>query len=157
MFVRSHCNSLVLNFAGEIQQLQWELKNRDAERESLSSQLSILTAKTEEQEQLLASLSDLQTQYDALLQLYGENLEQNQELRMDLQDVKEMYKAQVKIINTLFSLWFQSFLEFNQWTLRKLQNSLLVMTELTKFPQGLSTICTYKDSNLIPGLGSVRF
>nr|XP_018898968.1 PREDICTED: TATA element modulatory factor [Bemisia tabaci] len=80
---------------GEIQQLQWELKNRDAERESLSSQLSILTAKSEEQEQLLASLSDLQTQYDALLQLYGENLEQNQELRMDLQDVKEMYKAQI--------------------------------------------------------------
>ena len=33
--------------------------------------------------------------YDALLQMYGEKVEEANELRLDLQDVKEMYKAQV--------------------------------------------------------------
>ena len=33
--------------------------------------------------------------YDALLQMYGEKVEETNELRLDLADVKEMYKAQV--------------------------------------------------------------
>jgi TATA element modulatory factor len=37
----------------------------------------------------------LQHQYDALLQMYGEKEEQLQELRLDLQDVKDMYKMQL--------------------------------------------------------------
>lgn len=39
--------------------------------------------------------SELQTQYDALLEMYGEKEEEAQELRLDLQDVKEMYKVQI--------------------------------------------------------------
>lgn len=31
-------------------------------------------------------------------QMYGEKIEENEELRLDLLDVKEMYKAQVKIL-----------------------------------------------------------
>jgi len=31
------------------------------------------------------------------MQMYGEKVEEADELRMDLQDVKEMYKVQVKI------------------------------------------------------------
>lgn len=82
---------------GEALQLQWELSRRDHERDHLTTELAALTAKVEEQSLLLAELSDLQKRYDALLQLYGEKLEENDELKLDLQDVKDMYKAQVKI------------------------------------------------------------
>lgn len=41
------------------------------------------------------NLNDIQTKYDALLQMYGEKVEENEELRLDLEDVKEMYKTQI--------------------------------------------------------------
>lgn len=44
---------------------------------------------------LFFSIQSLQHQYDALLQMYGEKEEQLQELRLDLQDVKDMYKMQL--------------------------------------------------------------
>lgn len=37
----------------------------------------------------------LQEQYDALLQMYGEKEEQVTELKLDLQDVTQLYKAQL--------------------------------------------------------------
>lgn len=80
---------------GDIQQLQWEIARLDSERTSLRDEVSSLTAKLEEQASELSSFAVLKTQYDALLQMYGEKLEESQELRMDLQDVKEMYKAQI--------------------------------------------------------------
>lgn len=40
-------------------------------------------------------LQELDQRYNALLQMYGEKVEQAQELQLDLQDVKEMYKSQV--------------------------------------------------------------
>ena len=49
----------------------------------------------EELEKQLTALNELQTRYDALLQMYGEKMEECQELRLDLEDVKEMYKIQV--------------------------------------------------------------
>ncbi|XP_076757592.1 TATA element modulatory factor isoform X2 [Xylocopa sonorina] len=87
---------------GEIQQLQWELSRRNIERDALNSELSTLTLKIEELNTkvmdvavLNESLREIQTRYDALLQMYGEKMEENQELRLDLQDVKEMYKTQI--------------------------------------------------------------
>ncbi|KAL1129097.1 hypothetical protein AAG570_013628 [Ranatra chinensis] len=80
---------------GEIQQLQWELSKLNADRNALSAEVSELTTQVSEQSEELESLSLLRTQYDALLQMYGEKLEESEELRMDLQDVKDMYKAQV--------------------------------------------------------------
>ncbi|XP_012533075.1 TATA element modulatory factor [Monomorium pharaonis] len=87
---------------GEIQQLQWELSRRNAERDTLNSELATLTLKIEdlsasvaEARALNESLSETQTRYDALLQMYGEKVEENQELRMDLEDIKEMYKMQI--------------------------------------------------------------
>ncbi|RZF36273.1 hypothetical protein LSTR_LSTR012236 [Laodelphax striatellus] len=77
---------------GEVQQMQWELAKRDTERCELRDQVAALTAKSEDQGAQLAALA---TQYDALLQMYGEKMEESQELRMDLQDVKDMYKAQI--------------------------------------------------------------
>jgi TATA element modulatory factor len=40
-------------------------------------------------------LKKLNVEYNALLQMYGEKTEENDELKMDLQDVKDMYKLQV--------------------------------------------------------------
>ncbi|XP_034250984.1 TATA element modulatory factor isoform X4 [Thrips palmi] len=91
---------------GEVQQLQWELSRREAQRCALTAELSTLSVRAEEQEtrlnssihlqeELSSQLSSLRTEYDALLQLYGEKLEETQELRLDLQDVKDMYKAQI--------------------------------------------------------------
>ena len=39
---------------------------------------------------------ELDHRYQALLQLYGEKIEQFEELRMDLQDMKDMYRSQVR-------------------------------------------------------------
>lgn len=38
---------------------------------------------------------ELQRQYDAILQMYGEKVEETQELKLDLQDVKDMYRGQI--------------------------------------------------------------
>jgi hypothetical protein len=38
---------------------------------------------------------ELRTKYNALLQMYGEKQEETEELKLDLQDIKNMYKAQV--------------------------------------------------------------
>ena len=40
-------------------------------------------------------LQELDGRYNALLQMYGEKVEEANELRMDLTDVKDLYKAQV--------------------------------------------------------------
>lgn len=103
-FVITYENVLI----GEALQLQWELSRRDHERDQLTTELAVLTAKVEEQSISLNKLSNLQKRYDALLQLYGEKLEESEELKLDLQDVKDMYKAQVnkyKIICDLFMLF----------------------------------------------------
>lgn len=90
------------SIAGEIQQLQWEISRRNNERDILNMELSSLTFKIEELtskvtqvEALNESLNEIQTRYDALLQMYGEKLEETQELRLDLEDVKAMYKSQI--------------------------------------------------------------
>ncbi|XP_014210575.1 TATA element modulatory factor [Copidosoma floridanum] len=87
---------------GEIQQLQWDLSRRNVERDVLNTEVSSLTAQVEdltvtvaEIETIKENLRDIQTKYDALLQMYGEKVEENQELRLDLVDVKEMYKTQI--------------------------------------------------------------
>lgn len=39
---------------------------------------------------------ELEQRHNAVLQMYGEKAEQAEELRMDLEDVKSMYKSQVR-------------------------------------------------------------
>lgn len=89
---------------GEVHQLQWELSRREVERAAFSNELAALTLRVEAQDKQLADLANLKTEYDALLLLYGEKLEESQELRMDLQDVKDMYKAQVSVLNQMMYL-----------------------------------------------------
>lgn len=87
---------------GEVQQLQWELNRREHERTLLNSEISSLLTRVEnlegqlvEHAALTNQLAELQRQYDTLCQLYGEKVEENEELKLDLQDVKEMYKMQI--------------------------------------------------------------
>ncbi|XP_060519303.1 TATA element modulatory factor [Cylas formicarius] len=87
---------------GEVQQLQWELSRREQERSLLNMEISTLLTRVEglettvkAQDELRAQFVDLQRQYDTLCQLYGEKVEENDELKLDLADVKEMYKSQI--------------------------------------------------------------
>ncbi|XP_055682461.1 TATA element modulatory factor [Lutzomyia longipalpis] len=87
---------------GELYQLQWELSRLQTEKSELINEISDMTNQIETMETQLDTtrsmeekFAELQTQYDALLEMYGEKEEEAQELRLDLQDVKEMYKVQI--------------------------------------------------------------
>ncbi|CAK1544817.1 unnamed protein product [Leptosia nina] len=59
-----------------------------AERDVLRTHVATLT-------QQVQDMQNLQEQYDALLQMYGEKEEQVEELKLDLQDVTQLYKQQL--------------------------------------------------------------
>ncbi|XP_059618492.1 TATA element modulatory factor [Phlebotomus argentipes] len=87
---------------GELYQLQWELSRSQTEKGELINEISDMTVQIENMESQLENTRsmeerfvELRTQYDALLEMYGEKEEEAQELRLDLQDVKEMYKVQI--------------------------------------------------------------
>lgn len=44
---------------------------------------------------VVSQFNQLQEQYDAILQMYGEKVEETQELELDLKDVKDMYRSQI--------------------------------------------------------------
>lgn len=44
---------------------------------------------------VVSQFNQLQEQYDACLQMYGEKVEETEELQLDLQDVKDMYRSQI--------------------------------------------------------------
>lgn len=78
------------------------MSRRDNERTLLTNELALLTSKLEQLEthcanydQLNLQFIDISQKYDAMCQMYGEKVEEVQELRLDLQDVKEMYKTQI--------------------------------------------------------------
>lgn len=45
---------------------------------------------------LESNFVELQTSYDALLQMYGEKVERTEELELDLKECKEAYKIQIQ-------------------------------------------------------------
>lgn len=63
---------------------------------NMTSQNDELNARVEELGDLRTRYTDLDNRYNALLMMYGEKVEEAEELRLDLQDVKDMYKAQVR-------------------------------------------------------------
>ncbi|KAL5017812.1 hypothetical protein ScPMuIL_003534 [Solemya velum] len=99
---------------GEIVQLQSDIQQLERTRESMARELVNLSNKNDELQEKVLELPELQRlytfiinnsrlsvhqqldqRYNALLQMYGEKVEEVNELRLDLHDVKEMYKAQV--------------------------------------------------------------
>jgi len=87
---------------GEVAGLQAEVANMHRVRESMSQEMTRLTIRTELADETSHELSGLreefhklQKQYQTMLTMYGEKTEEAEELRLDLEDVKEMYKMQI--------------------------------------------------------------
>ncbi|CAH0693899.1 unnamed protein product [Spodoptera exigua] len=72
-----------------------EVRALVAHRDSLRGQRDQLAAELARCQAALDDMQSVQEQYDALLQMYGEKEEQMAELRLDLQDVTQLYKAQL--------------------------------------------------------------
>lgn len=73
---------------GELRAQAHAVAQLRAERDAARALLAAATAEADEHRAL-------QEQYDALLQMYGEKEEQLAELRLDLQDVTQLYKQQL--------------------------------------------------------------
>lgn len=87
---------------GEINQLQEDISQLEKTRESMARELVNLSNLNEDLQEQVKELpeikekhSDLYQRYNALLQMYGEKVEEAEEMRMDLQDIKKMYKDQI--------------------------------------------------------------
>merc|ERR1712150_108904 len=87
---------------GELLQMQVLLSEQSKLRENLNNEMTRLTIQAEQSDSmkeeisyLKDELSKLQQKYDTMLTMYGEKVEEAEELRLDLQDVKEMYKMQI--------------------------------------------------------------
>ncbi|XP_006896008.1 PREDICTED: TATA element modulatory factor [Elephantulus edwardii] len=87
---------------GEITHLQLEIGNLEKTRSIMAEELVKLTNQNDELEdkvkeipKLRTQLRDLDQRYNTILQMYGEKAEEAEELRLDLEDVKNMYKTQI--------------------------------------------------------------
>ncbi|KAL3876276.1 hypothetical protein ACJMK2_034142 [Sinanodonta woodiana] len=87
---------------GEIIQLQSEIQQLERTRESMARELVNLSneneklkEQVEELPELIAKFKEQNKKNEALLLMYGEKVEEANELRMDLHDIKEMYKSQI--------------------------------------------------------------
>ncbi|XP_005945521.1 TATA element modulatory factor isoform X1 [Haplochromis burtoni] len=87
---------------GEIAQLQLEIANLERRRSVMAQELVRLTNQNDEMEEkvteipkLKVQLKDLEQRHNTILQMYGEKAEEAEELRLDLEDVKNMYKTQI--------------------------------------------------------------
>ncbi|GIY11087.1 TATA element modulatory factor [Caerostris darwini] len=88
---------------GEILQLQSEISKLEQVKESMTRELVTLTEQNETLYQKVSDLESLQKEhkdldqkYNTLLQMYGEKVEETEELQLDLSEVKSMYKAQIE-------------------------------------------------------------
>ncbi|XP_051768190.1 TATA element modulatory factor isoform X2 [Ctenopharyngodon idella] len=87
---------------GEIAQLQMEIASLERSRTVMAEELVRLTNQNDEMEdkvkeipRLKVQLKDLEQRHNTILQMYGEKAEEAEELRLDLEDVKNMYKTQI--------------------------------------------------------------
>ncbi|KAF7693437.1 TATA element modulatory factor [Silurus meridionalis] len=87
---------------GEIAQLQVEISNLERTRSAMAEELVRLTNQNDELEaqvkeipRFRVQLKDLEQRHNTILQMYGEKAEEAEELRLDLEDVKNMYKTQI--------------------------------------------------------------
>ncbi|XP_036387596.1 TATA element modulatory factor isoform X1 [Megalops cyprinoides] len=87
---------------GEIAQLQIEISSLEKTRAIMAEELVKLTNQNDEMEEkvkeipkLRVQLKELEQRHNTILQMYGEKAEEAEELRLDLEDVKNMYKTQI--------------------------------------------------------------
>ncbi|XP_033096291.1 TATA element modulatory factor-like isoform X2 [Anneissia japonica] len=88
---------------GEITLYQGEITQLERTRGSMAEEIVNLANQKEQLEEevkvlpdLNRKLNDLEHRYNAVLQMYGEKAEEVEELRLDLQDVKSMYRQQIE-------------------------------------------------------------
>lgn len=88
---------------GEIFILKEEIKSLEKTKMSLAKELVSLTSQVEELEEckeqrdsMKQQHADMVSRYNAVLQMYGEKAEEAEELKMDLIDIKSMYKQQIQ-------------------------------------------------------------
>jgi predicted RNase H-like nuclease (RuvC/YqgF family) len=88
---------------GELVQMQLELANIERSRDNLSAEVTRLTQKLDSLGTLEEELAYVKKEYAAMsekyqtmLTMYGEKVEEAEELRLDLADVKDMYKVQIE-------------------------------------------------------------
>ncbi|XP_019660599.1 TATA element modulatory factor isoform X2 [Ailuropoda melanoleuca] len=81
---------------------QLEIGNLEKTRAIMAEELVKLTNQNDDLEEkvkeipkLRTQLRDLDQRYNTILQMYGEKAEEAEELRLDLEDVKNMYKTQI--------------------------------------------------------------
>uniref|UniRef100_A0AAQ4QJZ6 TATA element modulatory factor 1 n=1 Tax=Gasterosteus aculeatus aculeatus TaxID=481459 RepID=A0AAQ4QJZ6_GASAC len=87
---------------GEITQLQLEISGLERSRSVMAEELVRLTNQNDDMEEMVndipklkVQLKDLEQRHNTILQMYGEKAEEAEELRLDLEDVKNMYKIQI--------------------------------------------------------------
>lgn len=87
---------------GEIAQLRGEINMLERTRSSMAEEIVRLTNLNEDMEgvskeirEVKTKLTEVEGRYTAILTMYGEKQEENEELKMDLEDVKAMYKQQI--------------------------------------------------------------
>uniref|UniRef100_A0A3Q2XSU4 TATA element modulatory factor 1 n=1 Tax=Hippocampus comes TaxID=109280 RepID=A0A3Q2XSU4_HIPCM len=87
---------------GEIAQLQLEITSLERSRSVMAEELVRLTNLNEDMQEQLTEISklriqlkDLEQRHNTILQMYGEKAEEAEELRLDLEDVKSMFKTQI--------------------------------------------------------------
>ncbi|MED6268122.1 TATA element modulatory factor 1 [Characodon lateralis] len=83
---------------GEIAQLQLEITSLERSRSVMAEELVRLTNENDEMQEkvkdipkLKIQLKDLEQRHNTILQMYGEKAEEAEELRLDLEDVKNMF------------------------------------------------------------------
>ncbi|XP_022656107.1 TATA element modulatory factor-like isoform X2 [Varroa jacobsoni] len=81
---------------GQMQQLRVEVNQLKRSRDTLSNQMTEMTMELEKYKQAEVELADLPEKYEALLQMYGELVEKNDELRLDLEEARTAYRAQLQ-------------------------------------------------------------
>lgn len=103
-FIFLHTQSQLRQREGEVGQLRREVARLNEKHERLLAELSEQSAKAESRLSLLSLEVDvegksLSQRYEVLLQLYGQKLEENNELKLDLREAKEAYQSQVSFIS----------------------------------------------------------
>lgn len=94
--------SQIKRHEGEIAQLHGEINRLERTRASMAEEIVRLTNENEDLENTVKEkgnvserLKETETRYNMMLAMYGQKEEENEELRMDLADVKLMYKQQI--------------------------------------------------------------
>ncbi|OQR75136.1 TATA element modulatory factor-like [Tropilaelaps mercedesae] len=85
---------------GQMQQLKVEVSQLKRSRDTLSNQMTEIAMELEKYKQLEVEMADLPEKYEALLQMYGELVEKNDELRLDLEEARTAYRAQLQELTT---------------------------------------------------------